>query len=1066
MANRQELDISKLSLPQQQDIPWQDKQYPFDGEWMPDVDPALIGARNFASIINLRYNDRSIEGVNGYTRINETYVIDGGATVGAGGTYIYINDGWQLRTDRDTNSYVLVHSQDSSGNGRIYQNTGTIHTSSEFDDDVNLDVNGNPYYADGTANLVPRFSNAPQNSVCYCNGKASLIFSGAEHRLSAAFQVVGATNYGVIDITDEMNSTSSEASSTKTLDANLVTNGTMEADANWTSVGTPTTNERSTTQVHNGTYSRKLVVDAANEGIKSDTFSMTSGETYNVSLWVYPDTATQVTVEVFDGAGVSCYNTAHTGLVQDAWNKITFQCTDTGAGGGANAYIQIDSGAEAADTYYIDDVSVVQADDRDYLIIMTTRPIQGFKFYVGTANTAVADLEVDYWNGTVWTAVSGLDFSDTEDTATKALSGTGVVTFTHTYGSVKPLHFEELYLYAYRVAFDGGSTASAGIYNITVDPAMQPLCDVWDGIYRQPIQCQVYDATDAAYQDYTLHVNQSSDVAAPVGCDIGAIGAAGDHIYIMFEEQQAGIRYIMLGNLYNKNASVTTLSYWDGLTWTAVSNFSDGTSVSGKTFAQSGLMSWTPPSDEEPQTQFGSVGYMYKLTFSAALTGAAGAQDDIIDLILGVPALLDPVKPFKFSALYQNRLMLGGYEVGSEGNRMDFSVSNAPDVWNGFESSANGIQSLYFGGVENITCAAQLYNRFGASIFSMLMVFKDTEVYLLVGESPEDFTIYPVAETVGCPAPHTLAVAEVGFDVGQGLTRNVAIWLSHYGPMMFDGAILSPILGINNYFDPNENEYIEWDYLKRARGWVDQTYKEYNLLVPSGASQTTCNLWLVYDLIRKKWFRKDTGTAAFPQCAWNVMDPDTGEQKVYGGIDTGRMIELEDGTSWNATFGTNNDGTGITQLLKTGDFFPSDNMWDLVLIRKFKLICKKLPASTSATVLSMNYYANSGTGGSNVIFQDADSSLGTNVDFYDMDVDGDGTNETEWESAASGTMNLSLSVGLDRVVRLIQDMNNLGWAHAFQFDVTTTDASKGWQPIIWGIQYRVERKDNKAVGAD
>jgi hypothetical protein len=172
---------------------------------------------------------------------------------------------------------------------------------------------------------------------------------------------------------------------------------------------------------------------------------------------------------------------------------------------------------------------------------------------------------------------------------------------------------------------------------------------------------------------------------------------------------------------------------------------------------------------------------------SDALSGTDGGTAEVlVDLVVGIPALLNTAglhesKPFNFSTIYQNRLMLGGFSAGGEGNRMDYSVTNAPDVFNGAESSMDGTQSLYFGGVEPITCSTQLYNRFGASVYSMLLVMKDTEVYLMVGESPLDFTIYPVSQTVGCPAPHTLATAEVGLEIGQGLTRNVAIWLSHYG---------------------------------------------------------------------------------------------------------------------------------------------------------------------------------------------------------------------------------------------------------------------------------------------
>ncbi len=279
--------------------------------------------------------------------------------------------------------------------------------------------------------------------------------------------------------------------------------------------------------------------------------------------------------------------------------------------------------------------------------------------------------------------------------------------------------------------------------------------------------------------------------------------------------------------------------------------------------------------------------------------------------------------------------------------------------------------------------------------------------------------------------------------------------------MMFDGAVLSPLTGINNYFDPNEDEYIEWDNIDKARGWVDQTYKEYNLLLPSSSGQSTNNLWLVYDLLRKKWFRKDTGTGAFPQSAWNMMDPDTGEQFVYGGIDTGYMIHMENGTSWNCTYSDATSGADIVNKLRTGDFWPNNNIWDQTLLRKLKVICKKV--SGSDHYLYINYYGEAANDAANVIFQDSNAASGVYVDFEDLDSDGDNVNETQWQSATAAVMNLSLDVGLDRVIRLIKDMNEIGWAHSFEFEVSSNDITKGLQPIIWGLQYRVERKDNKAT---
>jgi hypothetical protein len=681
-------------------------------------------------------------------------------------------------------------------------------------------------------------------------------------------------------------------------------------------------------------------------------------------------------------------------------------------------------------------------------LVLTTRPIQSLKIYVSSANVSASSLTVKTWTG----AAFGSDLVDTDGTASggASLAQTGVVTLTsHTDGTSKLMHFEELYLYAYLVELDAGS---ADVYHITVDPAFQSVKDVWDGVYRQPIQFQAKDGTN--YYDYTLQVNESSDVNAPIGGQLDG-WTSSDAVYIMFEDQVSAIKMTMLGNLVNSNASVMTLKYWNGSAYAAVTNMTDGTKDSGgtKTLGSSGLVSWTPATDEVKTTSFGSYGYIYELTFSATLSGTKGSTAEVlVDVCTGVPQQKS-VLPFDFSAIYGTRLMLGSFSKGDEGNRMDYSVANAPDAFNGFDSSNDGTQSLYFGGVEPINAATQIYNRFGSSVYAMLLVLKKNETYILVGDTPENFIIYDVAKTVGCVAPLSLATAEVGLDLGNGLTRNVAIWLSHSGPMMFDGAILTPIPGVRSYFDPNDAKYIDFSLVEKAVGWVDPNYKEYNLLIPSGSASLN-NVWLVYDLIRRKWFKKTSGNAAFPQTGFEVGEPDTGQRYIYGGIDTGYMLEMESGTYWD-----DGNSLGITQKVLTGDFFPSGNIWDETTIRKFKIFIKRLTGSSSTNNLEVNYYTNTNlNAGSGVLFEDGNASSGIYVSWTDTD-------GVTWTSATSATIDLDLDVGLQRLIRVVQDLNRTGWSHAFEFTVTTSDVTKGFQPVLWGTRYRIERKDDTATAS-
>jgi hypothetical protein len=1020
-------------LPEVPNNEWIDKQFGFTGQWLPDLDPALIGPENYSVLRNLRYNDAGLEGVHGYTLVNSTPY----------SSFIHVDNAYHFRSEKidvnTTGSYLLVHSH------RPSDNKGVVHVgeidvgsgSGEINQSAAFDENDGHDFDDSSVDLIGRFSAAPQNTCCYANSQDVQVYSGHQHRIAAAYAAMDREAATSKDISDFINN-DTDAETFKIAE-NLIDNPYMETDDTWTDYGTPTTNARNSSRIKSGQYGWKFTVNAANEGMASAAYSITNGTTYRYGFWVYPEDHANVGTRILDGDGTELVAQADNAITQDAWNYVTGTFTATSTGN--NAKIQINSGTDTTGSWFIDDAVVVEDGYYTNLILLTTRPIRGLYYNVKTVNTTTSTMNMNTWESSGW----GSDLTITDNTDTGAtLAADGTVTFSHTYGTSVLKYIQELQLYAYNVTIDAGK---AEIQSVSCDPAFQPRSNVWDGVYREVLEFQV-NPDGTKFSDYSLHVAQASDTTVPIGAEIGDCNGTSE-IIIMFEEQMSGIRYIMLGDLVNTTNRTSTLSYWNGFSWTALTYATnlwiDGTLVGPDTFNATGTMHWIPPTNEEKQQLFDSTGYAYKLEFSGDLSGT-NSEDIVIDLCYGIPSLSRTLDPFDFSVLYGRRLMLGSFSEGNEGNRMDYCLTDAPDVWNGAQSSEYGFQSLRYGGQDKLTAATQLYNRFGASVFSMLLVFKSTEVYLTVGDTPSTFEIYPVSQTIGCPAPLTLATAEVGLEIGEGLTRNIAIWVSHSGPIMFDGAVLQPIRGIENYFDPNESAYVEWDVMDEARGWVDQTYKEYNLLLPSGPGSATVNTWLVYDLMRKKWFQKDTATAESPITGFNVVD-NTGEQLVFGGTDDGYLMYLENGTTWN--------GIPIIQQIRTGDFWPSENIWDSTLIRKFKFYTLKTQESN--VDLDVTYYADTAANsGAGVFWQDQASGVSW----------ADYTNGVQWADATSATLSLDLdaSVGLQRVVRVISDLNRVGWAHAFEFEVETSGTAKGFQPIAWGIQYRIERKDNTATG--
>lgn len=126
-----------------------------------------------------------------------------------------------------------------------------------------------------------------------------------------------------------------------------VTNGDMELDSDWSSVGTPTTNERSDAESMGGTYSRHIVADADNEGVTQSITGLTIGTEYHFSCWVKIPAASANGV-TFEFGGTVLDSTS----VKDTWTFLSGSFTATAT----SHNLQILSAGGAAE-FYADDVA-------------------------------------------------------------------------------------------------------------------------------------------------------------------------------------------------------------------------------------------------------------------------------------------------------------------------------------------------------------------------------------------------------------------------------------------------------------------------------------------------------------------------------------------------------------------------------------------------------------------------------------------------------------------------------------------------------------------------------------
>jgi hypothetical protein len=296
-----------------------------------------------------------------------------------------------------------------------------------------------------------------------------------------------------------------------------------------------------------------------------------------------------------------------------------------------------------------------------FWVVLTNRPIQAAKYYVSVVNASASTLNAWVYTSSGWTDLTdGGGWADGTTAGGIALAQTGTVTFDADYSSGIPYHFQGTYFYAYKFQLTAGT---ATVSQVTTDAPWQDILDIWDGVYRQPVEFQYED--DTVWEDFTLEVNFETGAGYPedIGADISSLIAADDEIIIMFEQRMAAIRWEMISDQTNSNAANTVIKYWDGDSWVDVTE-TDETKVGSNTLAQTGLISWNPPSEtlEHPYRDFGTTGYAYQVTFSANLSATV-----VVDIITGVPAQTT-IKPFKFASQYKNRRFLAGYTAGSEGN--------------------------------------------------------------------------------------------------------------------------------------------------------------------------------------------------------------------------------------------------------------------------------------------------------------------------------------------------------------------------------------------------------------
>lgn len=570
-------------------------------------------------------------------------------------------------------------------------------------------------------------------------------------------------------------------------------------------------------------------------------------------------------------------------------------------------------------------------------LIASTKPLNGIKLYVSSPNTTASVLSGNEWTGSAWSALA---LTDNTSSGGVAIAQTGTVTFSSTVTTARPSFIEGMFLYFYTFTLSAGT---ANIYHATISCPIQDVVDLWDGIYRTCIQCQ--DKRSGAWEDFTAEVAAVSSAAYPISTLWGGLTST-DEIILMFSSRTTAVKLSFIAGKVNAAAATLTIYYWDGSAWVSVGTVYDGTLDSGgtKTLSKNGIIYWNSPGEdvEMKTTLFNVHGYAYKLVPSNTLTTGTSYNGVMCDHLVGIPAHRI-MKPYDFSFVYKDRTFLAGYSINNEGNRVDYGVPYAVDSYSGENSSEND-KSMYIGKQSALVAAANIFNRFGNYLYNSELLLKTSETFLLDGDDPDTFKVYAVSSNLGCVAPRTLCTAEIAYEISKEAVRNIAMWLSARGPVIFDAAILIPLKGIDVYFDQTKSQCVNYSAIQNAHAWFDSFYNEWNLCIPSGVGQTTCNVWLFYNLVKKRWSKRDVGSQYVPQATVKVAD-DSGNMYTYGLLDDGCMVRLENGSLWYGT-------ESIECSLTTCEYVPTNDIFDTTCMRRVKFLREKPSSADISYALS------------------------------------------------------------------------------------------------------------------
>lgn len=557
------------------------------------------------------------------------------------------------------------------------------------------------------------------------------------------------------------------------------------------------------------------------------------------------------------------------GLVQ--WGGDTPFCTGFVVWDNSEA-AYIDYTREVADTR-TSTLAIVLGAASDVYYVCSPQIAEGITLDIVTGNTDARTLTLKSWVAGAWADRSATDGTLDTATSTKTHNKDGSITWTRNATDTMRV-IGGIMGYWYQVSFSGALSNSVTVTSCTVTYDMSALANKWDGVAHWPTGARFYDQSVGEYQEALGKItSESTSLYVQVGA-----ATTSDFLYLKTPEPATGFGIGMVTDYTNTaNAQVDNVEYWDGDSWVACAGIIDETldDTGDTSFAQSGWIWWNGVVDASKKRTFEGddiPGHWYRISWDATIDNT---DSDIRIYLVSYAPFPESLPLYKGCVQFKDRLLVWGDPEYP--NRLRYSAKCKPDSFSGQDSGYTDS----FGDMKEITCAVRFYNE--------LVVFKEDSVWLLEGDSPENFGKLEVADTVGLASPQTARVVETGYpSMHRDEPMSVIIWQDTDGIYALDGRKPRKVsLPVDHYFNTEYSTAIAAASIKNRVAFIDQLNNEYHFLLPSSE--------LVYNYMTDEFYPPWNRSIDLT-CGLDLWGTDN-RNYVYGGDAAGRVHKLETDTT-------------------------------------------------------------------------------------------------------------------------------------------------------------------------